>query len=50
MKIRKLMKSLSLNYIIENDGTPVWTEADLSFDNEIEENIYGFIKKMLWNH
>jgi len=28
----------------ENDGTPVWTEADLSFDNEVEENIYGFIK------
>jgi hypothetical protein len=28
----------------ENDGTPVWTLADLSFDNEVEENIYGFIK------
>lgn len=28
----------------EKDGIPYWEEADLSFDNEVQENIYEFFK------
>jgi len=32
------------NNYYEKDGIPYWEEADLSFDNEVQENIYEFFK------